>query len=213
MDRVGQPEPQRSARSGGPRRINHLVVLDDLTEPADLSGWWPPTSRLGRNLGEDLAQSASCGPATPIQTNGVSCVYAKWGVSKTQPDLLLMRKRSLVRCSGPPTPDRSSPTRLNALERVRRRQPWRRPCRHTPLAYGPACESAGSRAGRGGPGAWRRSEVSQRVGHGPMGAARDPFTTPLQPSPANDSQRWPTTYCLVKQGFQQCPTVVDQAWA
>ncbi|KOG26347.1 ATP-binding protein, partial [Streptomyces viridochromogenes] len=51
-------EPEQSARAflawlepkAGQKPCRWLVVLDDVTDPADMRGWWPPDSRHGRAL-------------------------------------------------------------------------------------------------------------------------------------------------------------------
>ncbi|MFE7477271.1 NB-ARC domain-containing protein, partial [Streptomyces sp. NPDC057575] len=51
-------DPEQSARAflawlepkAGQKPCRWLVVLDDVADPADMRGWWPPTSRHGRAL-------------------------------------------------------------------------------------------------------------------------------------------------------------------
>ncbi|WP_260860420.1 NB-ARC domain-containing protein [Streptomyces cupreus] len=64
---IGEEVPARAAAmflawlepKAGQKRCRWLVVLDDVSDPADLNGWWPPVSPTGRVLVTTRRQDAA----------------------------------------------------------------------------------------------------------------------------------------------------------
>lgn len=60
---AGDDDPQQAARRLldwlAAARVPWLVVLDDITDPADLDGWWPPDTRYGRTVATSRRRDAA----------------------------------------------------------------------------------------------------------------------------------------------------------